>query len=194
MCLGLPIKYTIKMKSKVVELFSLSKNDFIGLTINFKQYIESFLNSALRMYKVFKINYFRTIEEHKEMEQASKRKLIKRFQSKSKFFHSKFQEDMIKRNSQVDNTDTKDSMKSYSISNKETEIEKKRNSVTNKKSLLNKEPMKKRKFFSSKNIGCFEQKRQEFELIMEITKVTVLSHYGIHLIKQKKVNWKLIKK
>ena len=67
MCIGLPIKYSIKMKSKVVELYSLKKIDFVRLTIVFKEFMESFLEKALILYKEFKRNYHKIINEKKEM-------------------------------------------------------------------------------------------------------------------------------
>ena len=76
MCIGLPIKYTIKVKSKVTELYSLKKIDFVRLTIVFKEYMESFLEKALILYKEFKINYYRAIKEKKEMSMKIRKSII----------------------------------------------------------------------------------------------------------------------
>ena len=78
MCIGLPINYTMKIKSKIVELYSLSKIDFAGLSVVFNDYMETFLDKSLLIYKDFMINYHRIIEEHKEMNKKVKNKLRKK--------------------------------------------------------------------------------------------------------------------
>jgi hypothetical protein len=47
MCLNKQLTYNIKIKSKVCELFVLRKDDFLRLSVNFKDYIEKFLKVAL---------------------------------------------------------------------------------------------------------------------------------------------------
>ena len=84
MCIGLPINYTMKIKSNIVELYSLSKIDFAGLSVVFNDYMETFLDKSLLIYKDFMINYHRIIEEHKEMNKKVKNKLRK------KPYHRKF--------------------------------------------------------------------------------------------------------
>lgn len=78
MCIGLPINYLIKIKSKVAELYSLSKLDFTWLGVVFKDYMESFLDKSLLLYKDFMINYHRVIWEYKEMNIKVKNKLRKK--------------------------------------------------------------------------------------------------------------------
>ena len=84
MCIGLPIKYSIKMKSKVVELYSLKKIDFVRLTIVFKEFMESFLEKALILYKEFKRNYHKIINEKKEMHNRLLQKIDSNDNSKIK--------------------------------------------------------------------------------------------------------------
>ena len=84
MCIGLPIKYSIKMKSKVVELYSLKKIDFVRLTIVFKEFMESFLEKALILYKEFKSNYHKIINEKKEMHNRLLKKIDSNDNSKIK--------------------------------------------------------------------------------------------------------------
>jgi hypothetical protein len=53
MCLGEKIKYNIKIKSRNCELFVLKKNDFLKLSVNFKDFIEKFLYKSLMIYLRF---------------------------------------------------------------------------------------------------------------------------------------------
>ena len=73
MCIGLPINYLMKIKSKIVELYSLSKLDFTWLGVVFKYYIETFLDKSL-LYKDFMINYHKVVFEYKEMNLKVKNK------------------------------------------------------------------------------------------------------------------------
>lgn len=78
MCIGLPINYLIKIKSKIAELYSLSKLDFTWLSVVFKDYIETFLDKSLLIYKNFMINYHKVVWEYKEMNIKVKNKLRKK--------------------------------------------------------------------------------------------------------------------
>ena len=78
MCIGLPINYLMKIKSKIVELYSLSKLDFTWLGVVFKDNIETFLDKSLLLYKDFMINYHKVVFEYKEMNLKVKNKLRKK--------------------------------------------------------------------------------------------------------------------
>lgn len=47
MCLNKQLCYNIKVKSRVCELFVLKKDDFLRLSVNFKDFIEKFLKKSL---------------------------------------------------------------------------------------------------------------------------------------------------
>jgi CRP-like cAMP-binding protein len=50
MCLNEKLSFNIKIKSRNCELFVLKKNDFLRLSVNFKEFIESFLHKSLMKY------------------------------------------------------------------------------------------------------------------------------------------------
>ena len=43
MCLNKQLTYNIKVKSRICELFILKKDDFLKLSVNFKDFIEKFI-------------------------------------------------------------------------------------------------------------------------------------------------------
>lgn len=53
MCLGEKLTYSIKIKSKNCELYVMQKNDFLRLTVNYKQFIEYFLHKSFMRYLKF---------------------------------------------------------------------------------------------------------------------------------------------
>jgi hypothetical protein len=53
MCLNEKLTYNIKVKSRNCELFVLKKNDFLRLSVNFKEFIEKFLQKSLMKYLRF---------------------------------------------------------------------------------------------------------------------------------------------
>ena len=53
MCLNEKLTFNIKIKSRNCELFVLKKNDFLRLSVNFKEFIESFLHKSLMKYLKF---------------------------------------------------------------------------------------------------------------------------------------------
>ena len=53
MCLNEKLSFNIKIKSRNRELFVLKKNDFLRLSVNFKEFIESFLHKSLMKYLKF---------------------------------------------------------------------------------------------------------------------------------------------
>ena len=66
MCVGEPIKYTIKIKSHLAELYSLKKINFFRLAVLFPDEIESFLKLALLKYNDFERNYNNEIKHYFE--------------------------------------------------------------------------------------------------------------------------------
>ena len=63
MCLNEKLSVNIKIKSRNCELFVLKKNDFLRLSVNFKEFIESFLHSSLMKYLKFNEEKNRMIKE-----------------------------------------------------------------------------------------------------------------------------------
>lgn len=66
MCLNEKLSYNIRVKSRNCELFVLKKNDFLRLSVNFKEFIEKFLQRSLMIYLRFndeKKKIIKVIEE-----------------------------------------------------------------------------------------------------------------------------------
>jgi hypothetical protein len=53
MCLNEKLEYDVKIKSRSCELFVLKKNDFLRLSVNFKEFIENFLYKSLMKFLKF---------------------------------------------------------------------------------------------------------------------------------------------
>jgi hypothetical protein len=65
MCLNEKLSYNIKVKSRTCELFVLKKNDFLRLSVNFKDFIEVFLHKSLMIYLKFNEEKKRLIKEER---------------------------------------------------------------------------------------------------------------------------------
>jgi hypothetical protein len=63
MCLNEKLTYNIKVKSRNCELFVLKKNDFLRLSVNFKEFIEKFLQKSLMLYLRFNDERKRLMKE-----------------------------------------------------------------------------------------------------------------------------------
>ena len=68
MCLNEKLTHNIKVKSRNCELFVLKKNDFLRLSVNFKDYIESFLQKSLLKYLRFTEEKTKIINRMEEIE------------------------------------------------------------------------------------------------------------------------------
>jgi CRP-like cAMP-binding protein len=71
MCLNEKLTHNIKVKSRSCELFVLKKNNFLRLSVNFKDYIEKFLQKSLLIYLRFtevKTNMIKQMNDLKNME------------------------------------------------------------------------------------------------------------------------------
>ena len=67
MCLNEKLSVNIKIKSRNCELFVLKKNDFLRLSVNFKEFIESFLHSSLMKYLKFNEEKNKMIKEFEDL-------------------------------------------------------------------------------------------------------------------------------
>ena len=67
MCLNEKLTHNIKVKSRNCELFVLKKNDFLRLSVNFKDYIEKFLQKSLLIYLRFTEVKAKMIEQMNEL-------------------------------------------------------------------------------------------------------------------------------
>ena len=67
MCLNEKLTHNIKVKSRSCELFVLKKNDFLRLSVNFKDYIEKFLQKSLLIYLRFTEIKAKIIEQMNEL-------------------------------------------------------------------------------------------------------------------------------
>jgi hypothetical protein len=64
MCLNEKLSFNIKIKSRNCELFVLKKNDFLRLSVNFKEFIENFLHKSLMIYLRFNEEKKKLIKEY----------------------------------------------------------------------------------------------------------------------------------
>ena len=69
MCLNERLTYNIKVKSRNSELYVLKKNDFLKLSVNFKDFIEMFLQKSLLIYLRFTELKTKVITQVEEMQQ-----------------------------------------------------------------------------------------------------------------------------
>ena len=69
MCLNEKLTYNIKVKSRNSELYVLKKNDFLKLSVNFKDFIEMFLQKSLSIYLRFTELKTKVVSQVEEMQQ-----------------------------------------------------------------------------------------------------------------------------
>ena len=74
MCLGQKLRYSIKVKSRYSELFALKRNDFLCLSVNFKEFIDKFLKESLKFYLDYNNERKKRIEDYKSLEGKIKNK------------------------------------------------------------------------------------------------------------------------
>lgn len=67
MCLTLKLCFNIKVKSRSSELFVLKKNDFLRLSVNFKEFIENFLHKSFMIYLKYNKERKKMIEDYEEL-------------------------------------------------------------------------------------------------------------------------------
>jgi CRP-like cAMP-binding protein len=75
MCLNEKLSFNIRVKSRNCELFVLKKNDFLRLSVNFKEFIEKFLQRSLMIYLRFnddKKKIIKVIEEQNRVMAGAK--------------------------------------------------------------------------------------------------------------------------
>ena len=80
MCLNEKLSHNIKVRSRISEFFLLKKNDFLKLSVNFQEQIQSFLSNSLLKYLKFN---------------DEKKKIIKKFEKEhpEKFKHESDDDD-----------------------------------------------------------------------------------------------------
>lgn len=67
MCLNEKLSFNIKIKSRNCELYVLKKNDFLRLSVNFKEFIENFLHKSLMKYLKFTEEKNKMIREFEQL-------------------------------------------------------------------------------------------------------------------------------
>lgn len=84
MCLNEKLSHNIKVRSRISEFFLLKKNDFLKLSVNFQEQIQSFLSNSLLKYLKFN---------------DEKKKIIKKFEKEhpEKFKHDSEDDDESKK-------------------------------------------------------------------------------------------------
>ena len=94
MCLNETISYSVKVKSRVCEIFILKKDDFLKTSINFKDIIENFLQVSLLKYlklsneKIIKIKEYKKLfnfikNKNKQLKKKAKEKAKEKEKNKS---------------------------------------------------------------------------------------------------------------
>jgi hypothetical protein len=66
MCLNEKLSHNIKVKSRSVELFVLKKNDFLKVSVSFKEIVEKFLQKSLLIYMKFNDEKKKAMSEYME--------------------------------------------------------------------------------------------------------------------------------
>lgn len=74
MCLNKKLRYSIKVKSRFAELFTLKKNDFLCLGVNFRDFIEKFLKDSLKLFMCYNEERKKKIEEYKYLDGRIKKR------------------------------------------------------------------------------------------------------------------------
>jgi len=74
MCLNEKLEYDVKIKSRSCELFVLKKNDFLRLSVNFKEFIENFLYKSLMKFLKFSDMRKKMINELEKFSKLEKNK------------------------------------------------------------------------------------------------------------------------
>lgn len=77
MCLNEKLAFNIKIKSRNCELFVLKKNDFLRLSVNFKEFIENFLHKSLMIYLRFNEEKKKIMKEFENLYNGEKIELKK---------------------------------------------------------------------------------------------------------------------
>ena len=94
MCLNETLSYSVKVKSRVCEIFILKKDDFLKTSINFKDIIENFLQISLLKYlklsneKIIKIKEYKKLfnfikNKNKQLKKKAKEKAKEKEKNKS---------------------------------------------------------------------------------------------------------------
>lgn len=84
MCLNEKLSFNIRVKSRNCELFVLKKNDFLRLSVNFKEFIEKFLQRSLMIYLRFndeKKKIMKTFDESSNKSNLNANSLNKNYQT-----------------------------------------------------------------------------------------------------------------
>jgi CRP-like cAMP-binding protein len=76
MCLNEKLSYNIKIKSRNCELFLLKKSNFLKLSVNFKEFIENFLQKSLMKYLKFNEEKNKMIKEFEDLMNSNENNLI----------------------------------------------------------------------------------------------------------------------
>ena len=77
MCLNEKLSYNIKIKSRNCELFLLKKSNFLKLSVNFKEFIENFLQKSLMKYLKFNEEKNKMIKEFEDLMNSTDNKNLK---------------------------------------------------------------------------------------------------------------------
>ena len=67
MCLNQNIRYSIKVKSRTCELFTLKKIDFLRLSVNFKEFIDGFLEKSFLIFQKYNQERKKLIADYEKM-------------------------------------------------------------------------------------------------------------------------------
>lgn len=112
MCLNEKLLFNIKIKSRNCELFVLKKNDFLRLSVNFKEFIESFLHKSLMKYLKFNEDKKKMIEEFETLMNVSERSENDEDEEEGESSEEEGEESEDDENSGLENIDEEENSKS----------------------------------------------------------------------------------
>jgi hypothetical protein len=149
MCLNEKLEYDVKIKSRSCELFVLKKNDFLRLSVNFKEFIENFLYKSLMKFlkfsdirkkmvkeeenKLFKLNLEskkEMVEENNILEQVNEEK-----DDQSEIFYSEGSSEDKSDTEKEGKNQIEPELKQIDDFNKKLNTEMKKNKTEERKSL-----------------------------------------------------------
>lgn len=159
MCLNEKLSFNIKIKSRNCELYVLKKNDFLRLSVNFKEFIENFLHKSLMKYLKFTEEKNKMIREFEQLMNKCGDNNSNRMASINKNLQA-IEEEKDEADAEISKGDDEEEPNSETSNNKESkkdnenEEEIKSNTKKQKKSIANSlNPTKTKEDNQSNSIG-----------------------------------------
>jgi len=140
MCLNEKLDYNIKVKSRNCELYVLKKNNFLSLSVNYKEFFDSFMRRSLVLYSRFNYNkkrIMKNLEEENVHVQENVKKRNKKLQEENKNFEYKTseerEEDSSENSSEEFDNKSNEKSQNYFLSSNDNENDKEKDNHSEKK-------------------------------------------------------------